>query len=269
VDELQGEMNKIKPPTFDGEHKKDEDAETWLLGMRKYFQLHNYSAQAEGRIVIYQLKGKASMWWDQYVQVQHIDEKKVTWREFKRYFQKKYLTKWYYDRKMKEFFELKLGSMTIDEYERRFLELLKYVPFIKDEQVNIQRYLSGFPSFISDKIQYDDPKMLEETIRHAKCLYEQQRGRPTFQKAWEDKMKSKVEQRKKGAKPPFFRNTVQGQTTLQEPRMSETVGQKSWKQPMQCWGCGGNHMHRDFPQRGDKVRTVHKCTTSCDSGGHG
>jgi hypothetical protein len=28
VDELQGEMNKIKPPTFDGEHKKNEDAET-------------------------------------------------------------------------------------------------------------------------------------------------------------------------------------------------------------------------------------------------
>ena len=42
IDELQGEMNKIKPPTFDSEHKKDEDAETWLLGM-KYFQLHNYS----------------------------------------------------------------------------------------------------------------------------------------------------------------------------------------------------------------------------------
>jgi hypothetical protein len=165
VDELQGEMNKIKPPTFDGEHKKDEDVETWLLGMRKYFQLHNYSSHAEGRISIYHLKGKASMWWDQFVQVQHIDEKNVTWREFKRYFQKKYLTKRYYDKKMKELFELNLGSMTIDEYERRFLELLKYVSFIKDESVKIQRYLSGFPSFISDKIQYDDPKTLEETIR--------------------------------------------------------------------------------------------------------
>jgi hypothetical protein len=44
VDDLRGEMNKIKPPTFDGEHKKDEDVETWLLGMRKYFQLHNYSS---------------------------------------------------------------------------------------------------------------------------------------------------------------------------------------------------------------------------------
>jgi hypothetical protein len=42
VDELKGEMNNIKPPTFDGEHQKEEDVETWLLGMRKYFQLHNY-----------------------------------------------------------------------------------------------------------------------------------------------------------------------------------------------------------------------------------
>jgi len=26
VDELQGEIKKIKPPTFDGEHKNDEDS---------------------------------------------------------------------------------------------------------------------------------------------------------------------------------------------------------------------------------------------------
>ena len=117
----------------------------------------------------------------------------MTWREFNRYFQNKYLTERYYDNKIKDFFELKLGFMTIDDYERIFLELLKYVAFIKDEQVKIQRYLSGFPSFISDKIQYDDPKTLEETIRHAKCLYDQQRGIPTFQKAWEDNMESKVE----------------------------------------------------------------------------
>jgi hypothetical protein len=60
--------------------------------------------------------------------------------------------------------------MTIDEYERRFLEMLKYVSFIKDEQVKIQRQFSGFPSFFSDKIQYDDPKMLKETIRSRMIL---------------------------------------------------------------------------------------------------
>jgi hypothetical protein len=91
------------------------------------------------------------MWWDKLVQVQHIVEKNVTWREFNKYFEK-YLTKRYYDKKMKEFFELKLGSKTINEYKIRLLELLKYISFIKDETIKIQRYLSGLPSFISDKI---------------------------------------------------------------------------------------------------------------------
>jgi hypothetical protein len=96
---------------------------------------------------------------------------------------------------MKEFFELKLGSMTIDEYECRFLELLKYVLFIREETVNIQRYLSGLPSSIGDNIQYDDPNTMEETIRREKCLHEQQREKPTFRKAWDDQKKFKKEQR--------------------------------------------------------------------------
>jgi Mn-containing catalase len=57
VDELKGEMNKIKPPMFDEEHQKEEDVDTWLLGMRKYFQLQNYSSHAKGIISMYQLKG--------------------------------------------------------------------------------------------------------------------------------------------------------------------------------------------------------------------
>jgi hypothetical protein len=83
------------------------------------------------------------MWWDQLMQVQHIREKILSWKEFKKHFEKKYLTKRYYYKNMKELFELKLGSMTIDEYERILLELLKYVSFIKDETIKIQIYLSG------------------------------------------------------------------------------------------------------------------------------
>ena len=59
---------------------------------------------------------------------------------------------------MKDFFEIKLGSMTMDEYEKRFFELLKYVDFIKDEKVKIQRFMCGSPYLYSDKIQYDNPK---------------------------------------------------------------------------------------------------------------
>jgi hypothetical protein len=95
---------------------------------------------------------------------------------------------------MKEFFEIKLGTMTMEEYEKRFFELLKYVDFIEDDKVKIQRFLIGLPSFYSDKIQYDNPKTLEEAIRRARHIYEKRKGRSVFQKAWNEKMKGKNDQ---------------------------------------------------------------------------
>jgi len=77
---LGGDKKSIKPPTFDGENKKYEDAETWFLGMRKYFQLCNYSSHEEARIATYHLKGKASMWFDQLMKVKYLNEKNITWR---------------------------------------------------------------------------------------------------------------------------------------------------------------------------------------------
>ena len=36
-------FKKTKPPKFDGEMKNSQDAEAWLLGMRKFSRLHDYS----------------------------------------------------------------------------------------------------------------------------------------------------------------------------------------------------------------------------------
>lgn len=49
-------------------------------------------------------------------------------------FKKKYLPERYYDERVKEFYELKMGSMTNDEYKRMFLGSLGYVPYLKDEE---------------------------------------------------------------------------------------------------------------------------------------
>jgi hypothetical protein len=100
----------------------------------------------------------------------------ILWRKFKGYFQEKYFSKHYNERKTKYFFELKFRSMKMDEYEKRIFEFLKYVDFIKDEKVKIQIFLSGLPSFYSDNTQYDNPNTLEESIRRANNLYEQSRG---------------------------------------------------------------------------------------------
>ena len=36
-DHSRDEFNKAKPPTFDGEVKTGQEAEAWLLGIKKYF----------------------------------------------------------------------------------------------------------------------------------------------------------------------------------------------------------------------------------------
>jgi hypothetical protein len=158
---------------------------------------------------------------------------------------------------MKELFELNLGSMTIHEYQRRFLEFLKCVSFIKDETVNIQNYFSGMPSFISDKIQYDYPKTMEDTISRTKSLYDQHNGRPTFQKSWEDKKKKNMEQRKEGTKTPFFINNPQGQPNSREPKTIETGGKRPRQPPIHFLCCKGDHMYIYCPHRGEKMIIVH------------
>jgi hypothetical protein len=56
---------------------------------------------------------------------------------------------------MQEFFELRLGSMTMAEYTKKFLGLLKYVRFIGDEKVKIHIFISVLPTFYKENIKYD------------------------------------------------------------------------------------------------------------------
>jgi hypothetical protein len=96
--------------------------------------------------------------------------------------------------------------MTMVEYDKNFLRLLKYARFIGDDKVKIQRFLSVLPTFYKEKIKYDKPKTLIEAIRKAKYLYEQGQGREYLQKSWKDKKNAKSDQRRKGFKPSFNRN---------------------------------------------------------------
>lgn len=82
---------------------------------------------------------------------------------------------------MKEFHELKLGNTTMKEYDVNFIELLRYVGYIWDEKVKIQRFLSGIPCFYEDRIQFDEPKALKEAIQKEKYMYDEINDEVAFQ----------------------------------------------------------------------------------------
>jgi hypothetical protein len=58
------EFRKAKPPSFNGEIKKGEEAEAWLLGLKKYFRFHDFSENLKARVATLNLNGKASIWWE-------------------------------------------------------------------------------------------------------------------------------------------------------------------------------------------------------------
>jgi hypothetical protein len=162
---------------------------------------------------------------------------------------------------MKELFELRLGSMTTEEYEKKLLGLLKYVGFIKYEKVKIQWFLSGFPSFYKRNIQYDELVTLTETIKKEKYLYQQGHRRESMKKSWKDKKKEKYNQRRKGFKPPFNINSPnknhQDQYVKDESKREDSLGKRGIP-TVQCWGCKEDHMCKDFPHIKDKVHIMHK-----------
>ena len=58
--------------------------------MKKYFQIYNYSDRLKSKMAIYNLTGKADIWWQDIKRVKNLKEKYLTWRVFKKYFKMKF-----------------------------------------------------------------------------------------------------------------------------------------------------------------------------------
>ena len=60
----------------------------------------------------------------------------------------------------------------MDAFINIFLDLLHYVPYIKEEKVKIQQFLGGLPPNFRERIEFDMPKNLDTTLHKASIFYE-------------------------------------------------------------------------------------------------
>jgi hypothetical protein len=192
------------------------------------------------------------------------------------------LSKRYFDEKAKEFYELKLGQLTMEEYVNKFLDLLRYVPYIKAEKAKAQRFISGLPKEYRNLIEFDEPRTLEDTIRKATYCHEQYRHRAESHGDWKQKSGSRFQ--KKGNKSSGFKNYKNNPrmnfptwSVLQQnfpsgdgnktsrPILVKTNNPK--KEPLKCWGYGEEHLLRDYPHRqqnSQKIYNMQEATTVND-----
>eukprot|EP00253_Pinus_taeda_P029659 PITA_29659 len=256
--ELQGEFQKIKPPHYDGE--QEEAAEARLINMNKYFQLYEYDDNLKARLAIFQLQGKLTLWWEEVKIVKGVTERTITWEKFQKYFKERYLTERFYDEKEKEFHDLRLGQQTMDEFINRFTSLLRYVPYLKEEKAKVQQFVSSLPMYMRERIEFDNPKSMDEAIRKARICY-QHRSRSNGIKG------SNKNQNNRAAPRNAFRAKSIGETRMSEqPAKMDAEG--SNKPPVQCWGCGGPHYVKNCPQRkgANQISQIHEASTVGDVG---
>ena len=81
--------------------------------------------------------------------------------------------------------------MTDEEYTTKFLNFLRYVPYLKDEKAKVQIFFGGLPLAFKDWIQYDAPQLLDEAIGNLKHCYEQWKHKTKSQQGWKWKYKTK------------------------------------------------------------------------------
>ena len=74
--------------------------------------------------------------------------------------------------KVKEFHKLRMGSITMDSFINIFLDLIHYVPYIKDVKLKIQQFLGCLPPNFQERIEFDMPKTLDTTLHKSRIFYE-------------------------------------------------------------------------------------------------
>ena len=93
----------------------------------------------------------------------------VSWAQFKEEFIDKFVPASYKDVKVEEFFRLEQGTLSMTDYERSFSELVRHVPFIRDDKVSkTKRFSVGLSQEIRTTVastahtQYD--QVVEGTV---------------------------------------------------------------------------------------------------------
>ena len=113
------------------------------------------------------LRDRALEWWRA---VQRRCPEGVSWAQFKEYFTDKFVPASYRDAKDEEFFRLEQGILSVTDCERSFSELVRHVPFIRDDEVSkTKRFAVGLSpairTIVASTTHTQYSQVVEATVR--------------------------------------------------------------------------------------------------------
>ncbi|XP_022853829.1 uncharacterized protein LOC111375262 [Olea europaea var. sylvestris] len=130
-----------KPPIFDG--KADPlTAEEWIRGMERIFKHLSCTDAQKVLCAEFMLVDAASHWWESASRTRlEAQQRALMWTQFKDEVMGKYFLQALRDQKEIVFLQLEQGKMKLEDYERKFKQLLRYAPHLVDtEAKKVRRF---------------------------------------------------------------------------------------------------------------------------------
>ncbi|XP_016647093.1 PREDICTED: uncharacterized protein LOC107880328 [Prunus mume] len=124
---IQGQFCKTKPTIFKGE-LNPMAAEEWFRQTTR--KMDNQRIPEDIRVVIActYLEGQAYLWWESILSMPNTEM--TTWKAFESIFLEKYIPSTMKAMDAREFVNLVQGNLTVDQYQSKFEELMRFAPYM-------------------------------------------------------------------------------------------------------------------------------------------
>ena len=138
-------VQKLGAKPYDGSGDP-EAAWLWLDRGNKIYGVMGCTDEQRVLFSSFLMEEWAKDWWDS-VERRYPDG--IAWDQFQQEFTDRFFPQSHKDSKIEEFFKLEQKNMSVSEYEKKFSELVRLVPYIQaDEVLKCKRFLSGLQHWI-------------------------------------------------------------------------------------------------------------------------
>ena len=133
-------VQKLGAKPYDGSGDP-EAAWLWLDRVNKVYGVMGCTDEQRVLFSSFLMEDRAKDWWDA-VERRYPDG--ITWDQFQQEFTDRFFPQSHKDAKIEEFFKLEQKNMSVSEYEKKFSELVRLVPYLQEDEVlKCKRFLSG------------------------------------------------------------------------------------------------------------------------------
>jgi hypothetical protein len=232
------QFNRQHPPGYSG--KGDGIiAENWLLEIKELFEVLECTDAQRVSFAAFKLQGDAKRWWQstKLLLAQELGQQAITWERFQQEFLDRYFPRTAREAKAREFATLAQGTMTVEQYAARFMELVRFAPYlVPDEERKARKFEEGLYPRIYDRVYSHNLRTLAEVVERAIIV---ERGLQRTA-AYYEQQKRKAPSQPSVPQKPWKRNR-------QEPPQGQNQGSgevpnNEGNQLPLCNRCGKRHL---------------------------